>query len=103
MLNIALQASMEGLGSMLPFLLIFVVMYFFMIRPQVKRQKKEKTFQDSLSRGAKVITTSGIHGKVVEINDTDKTVVIETGAGKIKMERSAVSAELSTKLNAPKK
>ena len=103
MLNIALQASMEGLGSMLPFLLIFVVMYFFMIRPQVKRQKKEKTFQDSLSRGAKVITTSGIHGKVVEINDTDKTVVIETGAGKIKMERSAVSAELSSKLNAPKK
>ncbi|MGB0838239.1 MAG: preprotein translocase subunit YajC [Flavobacteriaceae bacterium] len=103
MLNIALQASMEGLGSMLPFLLIFVVMYFFMIRPQVKRQKKEKTFQDSLNRGAKVITTSGIHGKVVEINDTDKTVVIETGAGKIKMERSAVSAELSTKLNAPKK
>ncbi|MDA8596084.1 preprotein translocase subunit YajC [Flavobacteriaceae bacterium] len=93
----------EGLGSMLPLLLMFVVIYFFMIRPQVKRQKKEKTFQSSLAKGTKVVTTSGIHGKVMDIVDSDNTVIIETSAGKLKMERSAISAELSTKLNAPKK
>ncbi|MGB0777841.1 MAG: preprotein translocase subunit YajC [Flavobacteriaceae bacterium] len=93
----------EGLGSMLPLLLMFVVIYFFMIRPQVKRQKKEKTFQQSLAKGTKIVTTSGIHGKVMDIVDSDNTVIIETSAGKLKMERSAISAELSTKLNAPKK
>ncbi len=101
LLNIALQV--EGLQSMLPFVLMFVVIYFFMIRPQVKRQKKEKSFQQGLGKGTKVVTTSGIHGKVVDTNDADNTVMIETSAGKLKMERSSISAELSAKLDAPKK
>ena len=80
---------------MLP--LALVVLYFFMIRPQMNRQKKEKTFQQEMGKGTKVITSSGIHGKIVEVNDADNTVTIETGAGKIKFERSAVSMELSKK------
>lgn len=68
-----------------------------MIRPQIRRQKLEKKFQASISRGAKVVTTSGIHGKVVELNDSDNTCVIETSAGKIKFERSAISMDLSKK------
>lgn len=96
---IFLQASSGGSGltSILPFLAMILVLYFFMIRPQISKQKKEKKFQAGIQRGARVITTSGIHGKVTEINDSDGTVTIETGAGKIKFERAAISLELSKK------
>jgi|TARA_R100000789_G_C2906384_1_gene121933 preprotein translocase subunit YajC len=92
-----------SLASMLPFLAMIIVLYFFMIRPQMQRQKKEKAFQAEIKKGARVITTSGIHGKIVEINATDNTITIETGAGKIKFERSAISMELSKKYAAPTK
>tara|TARA_R110002073_G_scaffold8207_2_gene45718 strand:- start:1913 stop:2233 length:321 start_codon:yes stop_codon:yes gene_type:complete len=101
--TIFLQAESSGLMSMLPFLAMIVVLYFFMIRPQIKKQKKEKTFQAEIKKGTKVITSSGIHGKIVEMNDTDGTVTIETGAGKIKFERSAISMELSRKYLVPAK
>ncbi|WP_347174534.1 preprotein translocase subunit YajC [Polaribacter uvawellassae] len=98
---IFLQASTSGIGSMLPFLAMIVVIYFFMIRPQMTKQKKEKKFQAEIKKGTKVITSSGIHGKIVEIHENDNTVTIETGAGKIKFERAAISLELTNKLNAP--
>jgi len=79
--------------SLLPFALMFIVLYLFMIRPQIKKQKNEKKFQAGIGKGSKVVTTSGIHGKIVEIGDT--TVVIETGAGKIKFEKSALSMDMS--------
>jgi len=94
---IFLQTSGDGLVSMLPFLAMILVLYFFMIRPQMTKQKKEKAFQTTIKKGARVVTTSGIHGKIIDINDNDNTVVIETGAGKIKFERSAISMELSKK------
>jgi preprotein translocase subunit YajC len=84
---------------MLPFVAMIGVFYFLIIRPQMKRQKNEKNFQTTVTKGIKVITSSGIHGKIVEINDNDNTIVIETGAGKIKFERSAISMELSKKYN----
>ncbi|HTG67037.1 MAG TPA: preprotein translocase subunit YajC [Flavobacterium sp.] len=87
---------MGQLNQFLPFILMFVVIYFFMIRPQQKRAKQEKEFEASLKVGDKVITKSGIHGKVAELADT--TVVIETMAGKLKMERSAISMEMSASL-----
>lgn len=99
--TIFLQAEPSGLMSMLPFLAMIVVLYFFMIRPQVRKQKKEKTFQAEIKKGTKVITSSGIHGKIVELNDNDGTVTIETGAGKIKFERAAISMELSKKYLVP--
>ncbi|WP_178988802.1 preprotein translocase subunit YajC [Winogradskyella schleiferi] len=89
------------LGTVLPFLGIFAVMYFFMIAPQMKRSKQEKKFAAELKRGDRVITKSGMHGKVVDLNDKDNSCVIETLAGKIKFDRSAISMEMSTKLNAP--
>ncbi|RUA10004.1 MAG: preprotein translocase subunit YajC [Flavobacteriia bacterium] len=95
--TIFLQAGGAGLSNIIIIPLMFLVIYLFMIRPQMKRQKQEKKFQESIKRGAKVVTTSGIHGKVVELNDNDNTCVIETGAGKIKFERSALSMELSKK------
>lgn len=96
-LIIFLQAA-GGAGSILPYLLaMFAIMYFFMIRPQIKRQKNEKTFQTTIKKGDKVIMTSGIHGKVIEFIDSDNTVIVETSAGRIKFERSAISMEMSKK------
>ncbi|AOW16623.1 preprotein translocase subunit YajC [Polaribacter vadi] len=83
------------LASMLPFAAMILVLYFFMIRPQMSKAKKEKSFQAEIKKGAKVVTSSGIHGKIAEINTTDNTITIETGAGKIKFERAAISMELS--------
>lgn len=78
---------------------MFVVVYFFMIAPQMRRAKQEKKFASELKRGDRVITKSGIHGKVVDLNEKDSTCVIETLAGKLKFERSAISMEMSKKLN----
>ncbi|TCP26833.1 protein translocase subunit yajC [Tenacibaculum skagerrakense] len=94
---ILLQADTSGLMQMLPFVAMLGVLYFFMIRPQMARQKKEKQFRSEIKKGAKVVTTSGIHGRIAEINDNNNTVVIETGAGKIKFERAAISMELTQK------
>ena len=93
----------EGIGQFMPFILMFVVVYFFMIAPQMKRAKKEKKFAAELKRGDKVITKSGLHGKITELNDKDNSCVIETMAGKLKFDRSAISMEMSSKLNAPVK
>ena len=93
----------EGLGNFLPFIAMFAVVYFFMIAPQMKRAKREKAFAAGLKRGDKVVTKSGMHGKIVDLNDKDNSCVIETLAGKIKFERSAISMEISQKLNAPAK
>jgi preprotein translocase subunit YajC len=94
---------MGDLGQFLPLLLIFAVAYFFMIRPQIKRQKDEKKFAEALKKGDKIITKSGLHGKVVDLNDKDFSCIIETMAGRLKFDRSAISMELSKKLNTPAK
>ena len=90
----------EGFSGQLPFLLLMlVVFFFFIILPQQRRQKKEKNFMNTLKKGDRVITKSGIHAKIMELNDKDNTCVIETLAGKQKIERSALSMEMSVKLN----
>lgn len=76
---------------------MFVVIYFFMIRPQQTRMKKEKEFESQLKVGDKIVTKSGLHGKIAELAET--TVIIETMSGKLKLERSAISLELSSALN----
>lgn len=81
-------------------LLMVAIFYFLLIRPQQQRVKKEKAFEAALKVGDKIITKAGIHGKIAEMSDA--TVVIETMAGKIKMEKSAISMEMSAKLNEKK-
>lgn len=87
---------MQQLQQFLPFLLMFVVIYFFMIRPQQKRAKNEKQFESDLKVGDRIVTKSGIHGKIAELAET--TIVIETMSGKLKMERSSISMEMSAAL-----
>ena len=94
---------MEALSNYMPLILILLVFYFFIIAPQIKRSKKEKQFAASLKKGDRVITKSGMHGKITALNDKDNSCVVETLAGKIKFERSALSIELTQKLNPPAK
>ncbi|HLV41649.1 MAG TPA: preprotein translocase subunit YajC [Brumimicrobium sp.] len=71
-------------------LLILGVFYFFMIRPQMKKQKEVKKFREGLAVGDKVVTIGGIHGKILEIGDTNILLSCE-GSSKIRVEKSAVS------------
>ncbi len=84
-------------STLVMFGLIFVVFYFFMIRPQQKREKENKKFIEELKAGQHVVTIGGIHGKVVELHE--KTLILESESGaKFKVERSAVSREFSLML-----
>ena len=91
---------MGDVSQMLPLLLLFVVMYFFLIRPGLQKQKKEKKYLEALKAGDKVVTKSGLHGKLLSLND-DGSCVFESGAGKMKFEISSISMEISEKVNSP--
>lgn len=81
------------------FVLVFAVFWFFMIRPQVKKQKQERKFRQELKKGNKVVTNGGIFGKVSEISEA--TVVLEIAEGvKIKVDKNAIVSDYS---NAAKK
>ena len=89
-----------GFSDQLPFLLLMlIVFFFFIILPQSRRQKKEKNFINNLKKGDRVVTKSGLHAKIFNLNDKDNTCIIETQAGKLKIERTALSLEMSSKLN----
>ncbi len=87
---ILLQAEGQGGGIMgfLPIILIFVVFYFFMIRPQMKRSKELKAFRESIAKGDKIMTTGGIIGKVLEIGDDN--ILISSDGTKLRVDKSAV-------------
>jgi len=74
-----------------------------MIRPGINKQKKEKKFIEALKKGDKVVTKSGLHGKILDIVEDDNTVIVESGAGKLKYERASISMELSAKYNSETK
>jgi len=90
---------LQNMVQFSPYILMFVVIYFFFLRPQMKKQKQELNFAKEIKKGDKVITKSGMHGKIAELNDADNTCIVETSAGKIKFERSSLSLELTAKLN----
>lgn len=92
---------MDQLTQFAPIILMFVVVYFFMIRPQMKRAKNEKHFASEIKRGDRIVTKSGMHGKIVDFSEKNDAVIIETTAGKITFDRSSISMEMSEKLNTP--
>lgn len=99
LLSILLMAPQGGQGgqqsgwwSFLPLLLIVVVFYFFFIRPQMKRSKDQKKFRESLQKGQKVITIGGIHGRIVEIQDTTVTIEVENQV-RLRVEKSAIAID----------
>jgi preprotein translocase subunit YajC len=82
--------------------LIFLVFYFFMIRPQIKKQKDQKKYVEELKKGDKVVTTAGIHGKIVDLSDAFVVIDVDKGVN-IKFDKSAISLEASKALNAATK
>lgn len=68
-------------------------MYFFFFRPQMKKQKEERNFQKEIAKGMRVVTTSGIHGKILEVQDT--YIILESENSRLKVERSAVNKQMS--------
>lgn len=98
--TILLQAiSGLPIREIVTFGLIALVFYFFMIRPQVKKQNDQKKYVNELKKGDKVVTTAGIHGRILDLNDT--TFLVEIENGKIRFDKSAISLEASKALNTP--
>jgi preprotein translocase subunit YajC len=87
----------SSLLSFLPLVLIILVFYLFFIRPQMKKSKDQKKFREALKKGDKVITIGGLHGKIVEVDET--TVVLEVGnQQRLTFEKSAIAADTSSQL-----
>jgi preprotein translocase subunit YajC len=100
---ILLQTGSQSPTSMM-FILgaMILVFWLFMIRPQAKKAKQAKEFQQNLQKGTKVVTIAGIHGTINKINDDNTTIMLETSPGSyIKIEKSAISQEWSIQLNKP--
>lgn len=101
LLFVLLDAAPAGAGSLQLVLLggMILVFWLFMIRPQAKKAKVAKKFQEDMQKGDKIVTIAGIHGKVNKIND-DGTITIETSPGsELKIEKSAISMEWTQNLN----
>lgn len=92
-----MSAPAEGanpLATFLPLILVFVVFYFFMIRPQVKKQKETTAYRSGLTKGDKVITTGGIYGKINDVKDN--TITVDVGEGVLlKIDKSAILKDSS--------
>jgi len=95
------QQGSNPLTQLLPLVLIIVVFYFFMIRPQVKKQKELRNFRSALQKGDKIITTGGIYGKINNIQDNIITVDVGNNVT-IKIDKNAVLKD-NTDLNAQEK
>ena len=81
--------SFSSIGGMLPLVLMFVVLYFVMIRPQMKRQKEAKAMLDALAKGDEVVTSGGLLGKISKMGETFLAVELGTGV-EVQVQRSAV-------------
>jgi preprotein translocase subunit YajC len=98
---VLLQAAPGGAGTYQIFLIggMILVFWLFMIRPQAKKQKVAKKFQEEMQKGDKIVTIAGIHGTVNRVND-DSTILMETSPGSyLKIEKSAISIEWSQNAN----
>jgi preprotein translocase subunit YajC len=105
-LNYILLFSPSGgdsnpMASLIPLLLIVVIFYFFMIRPQMKRQKEQRKFRENLKKGDKIITIGGIHGRIVEVQDTSFTIEVENGV-RFRVEKSAIASSTEDQLTEKK-
>ncbi|MFC0263079.1 preprotein translocase subunit YajC [Fontibacter flavus] len=99
---ILLQADTSGImGQVFLFGSIILIMYFFMIRPQQKKQKETKTFLESIKKGDNVVTIGGIHAKIYSVEGDTVTLELDKGI-KIKVEKSAISADYTKKATGTK-
>tara|TARA_S200000501_G_scaffold364749_1_gene397325 strand:- start:1511 stop:1786 length:276 start_codon:yes stop_codon:yes gene_type:complete len=90
---------MESFYQMTPIILMFLVIYLFLIRPQISKAKKEKKFIADLKTGDRVVMKSGMYGRINHINLKEGTCIIETTAGKLKFNKTMISMDASNELN----
>ncbi len=81
-----------GIMSFLPLILIVLIFYLFMIRPQIKKNKDMKKYRENLQKGDKVVTIGGVHGKIIEMQDTAVIIEVE-GQNRLKIEKSAIAMD----------
>ncbi len=91
------QEGGGGFGSLIFLLLIIVIFYMFFIRPQMKRSKEQKKFRENLKKGDKVITIGGVHGKIVEVQETTFTVEVAENV-RLRIEKSAIAMDGSSQI-----
>ncbi len=96
MLNVIL-ISLEAVQPLIMMGLVMIVIYFFMLRPQMKKAKDEKKFREELKKGDRIVTIGGIHGKINEIRDDSFIIEVE-GNNRLKIDKSAVSMTSSATL-----
>jgi preprotein translocase subunit YajC len=107
LLNIFLMMGQGGQGQSSGFMPIFLglmilVFWFFMIRPQAKKQKQQKEYLNNLQKGDKIVTIAGIHGTIFKVNDDGSTISLETSPGSyLKIEKSTISMEWTAAINRP--
>ena len=97
-LTILLQASQGdgGMGMILMLVAMFAIMYFFMIRPQQKKQKEIQNFRNSIEKGQEIVTAGGVYGVVREIDDVKNALIVEVANGvRIRVDRNSVFATAS--------
>lgn len=94
---ILLQALGSGLTSFLPMIGIAIVFYLFFIRPQNKQRKESKQLLENLKKGDKIVTSGGLHGRILQDNGTNFTIDFG-GNTKIKVEKASISMELTKTL-----
>ncbi len=91
------QQSQDPMSFWIMMALLMVVFYFFMIRPQQKKSKEAKKFRESLQKGSKVVTIGGIHGRIVEVNETNVLLEIDSNV-RVRFEKSAIAMDSSMQL-----
>lgn len=101
LMTVLLQGDGSSLSFIIMMVAIFAIMYFFMIRPQNKKQKEIMNFRKNLEVGQSVVTAGGIYGKIKELEDN--VVVLEIAAGvKIRIDRNSIFADMASTQNAAK-
>ncbi len=93
-LTVLLQAQGDGgMGMILMLVAMFAIMYFFMIRPQQKKQKELQNFRKSIEKGQEIVTAGGIYGVVREIDDVNNVLIVEVASGvRLRVDRNSVFA-----------
>ena len=97
--NLTLLAAQGdgGMSMILMLVVMFAIMWFFMIRPQQKQQKKIKEFRQSIERGTEIVTAGGIYGVVRDIDDVNNVLIVEIASGvRIRVDRNSVFANATS-------
>ncbi|HAA78197.1 TPA: preprotein translocase subunit YajC [Candidatus Latescibacteria bacterium] len=84
--------------NMLPFILMFVIMYFLLIRPQYKKQKEQQNMIEALKKGDKIVTSGGMHGQIVGVKEKEGIIVVQVAKDvKVEVSRGSVSRVVGKK------